>query len=73
MYFPCKFGRMGKQAYQWDFSGPARISHDESEDGEDSSVLKVLGSFDQGPFPQKHPSFSSTGFILHSFSLMHFV
>lgn len=70
VWFPCKFRRMEKQANQWDFFVPARILCDESEDG---SVLKVLESFDQEPFPRKHPSFSSAGLILHCFSLMHFV
>lgn len=55
------------------FSGPARLSYNESEDGEDGSVLKMLQSFDQEHFPQKHPSFNSTGLILHCFSLTHFV
>lgn len=70
MFFPCKFGRMGKQANQWDFSGPARILHDDSEEG---SLLKVLESFDGALFPQKHPTFGSTELTLHCFSLRHFV
>lgn len=70
MFFLCKFGRTGKQANQWDFSGPARISRDDSEDG---ALLKVLESFDGALFPEKHPTFGSTGLILHRFSLRKFV